>query len=201
MKILYKILQHTQRVIAGDRKLTKAFCCQIDSTVRLMPSCSIINNLGIADKIQIGRKTMVRGELLTFAHGGEIHIGEHCYIGEGTRIWSARLIRIGDRVLISHNVNVFDNDTHPIEDPNARHRQFIDIISTGHPKHIDLNEKAVVIGDDVLIGCQSIILKGVSIGEAAVVSAGSVVTRDVPPYTIVAGNPAKIIRIIDRNDK
>jgi acetyltransferase-like isoleucine patch superfamily enzyme len=149
-----------------------------------------------AERIIIGAHTHVRGELMVFAHGGRISIGDYCYIGEGTRIWSAKSIHIGNRVLISHNVNIYDCDTHPIDDPAARHQQFKDIITTGHPTMLDLREKEVIIEDDALISSQSIILKGVTIGKAAVVGAGSVVTKDVPPYTLVAGNPARVMREI-----
>lgn len=171
--------------------------CSFKRTTRILPSAVISNNAGTVQAITLGEHTHVRGELLTFGHGGEIRIGDYCYIGEGTRIWSAVSIRIGDRVLISHNVNIFDNDTHPIEDAAARHRQFVEIITAGHPRRINLNEAPVIIEDDVLIACQSIILSGVRIGRGAVVAAGSVVTRDVPPFTIVAGNPAQVIRTIE----
>ncbi|MNW06569.1 putative acetyltransferase [compost metagenome] len=57
-----------------------------------------------------------------------------------------------------------------------------------------VSTKPIVIGDEVWIGCKSIILKGVTIGNGAVVAAGSVVTKDVEPYTLVAGIPAKVIK-------
>ena len=158
------------------------------------PTVKIINPQGVKEAIILGTNTHVRGELFVFAHDGQITIGDYCYIGEGTRIWSAKSITIGNRVLISHNVSIFDNDTHPIDDPIARHQQFKDIISTGHPKKLDLREEPVVIEDDALIASQCVILKGVTIGKAAVVGAGSVVTKDVPPYTLAAGNPARVIR-------
>ncbi len=90
-------------------------------------------------------------------------------------------------------MNIFDSTTHPIN-PRHRHEQFRQIITSGHPKSLDLEEREVVISDDVLIGCMSIVLAGVTIGEGAIVGAGSVVTHDVPSYTIVAGNPARVIR-------
>ena len=127
-------------------------------------------------------------------------IGQYCYIGKDSRIWSSVNISIGDRVLISHNVNIFDNITHPLS-PKARHEQFKEIISKGHPKKIDLDEQPITISNDALIGCMSIILRGITVGEGAVVGAGSVVTKDVPPYTIVAGNPAKIIKEIPLEDR
>jgi acetyltransferase-like isoleucine patch superfamily enzyme len=153
----------------------------------------IINNLKDKDKIKIGNNTHVRGQLLTFAHGGKIELGDYCYIGRNSYIWSARHIKIGDRVLISHNCNIFDSDTHPL-DARKRHEQCKAIFTTGHPVAIDLGEDPVIIEDDAWISAGSIILKGVKVGKGAVVGAGSVVTSDVPPYSIVAGNPAKYIK-------
>ena len=163
-------------------------------TSRLYESARIYNNVNKQDAILLGEHTHVRGELTTFAHGGRITIGDSCFIGEGTRIWSAKSIRIGNHVLISHNVNIYDCDTHPIDSPFARRRQFHAIITAGHPTELDLQEQPVVIEDDALISSQCIILKGVTIGRAAVVGAGAVVTKDVPPGVVVAGNPARFVR-------
>ena len=160
----------------------------------------IDNILGDKDKIQVGKNTHILSQLLIFAHGGEIKIGNECYIGEGSRIWSGKRITIGDRVLISHDVNIFDNQTHSLS-AKKRNKHFKDIFSVGHPISIDLQEAEVVVDDDVWIGCQSIILRGTHIGTGAVVAAGSVVTKDVPPWTIVAGNPAKEIRKIPENER
>lgn len=130
---------------------------------------------------------------MVFAHGGSISVGEWCFVGKGTRVWSAGSIDIGDRVLISHNVNIFDSLTHPLS-ARKRHSQFKAIMLTGHPSDIDLGEQPVTIANDAWVGANACVLRGVSIGEGAVVAAGSVVTKDVPPYTIVAGNPARVIR-------
>jgi len=169
--------------------------CSIQKTTVLYPSARIENNLRDPQAIKVGAYTHIKGELLTFGHGGRIIIGDYCYIGEDSRLWSAKKIVIGDRVLIAHNVNIFDNLTHPLN-TRKRHEQYKEIITRGHPKNIDLSEKEVIIRNDAWIGCMSIILPGVTIGEGAVVGAGSVVTKDVPPYTVVAGNPAIVIREI-----
>lgn len=153
----------------------------------------IINNLNDKSKIVIGDSTHIRGQLLTFAHGGKIEIGDYCYIGRNSCIWSAKSIKIGNRVLISHNCNIFDSDTHPM-DALERHEHCKQIITTGHPRICDLKEKPVIIEDDAWIAASSIILKGITIGKGAVIGAGSVVTADVPPYTVVAGNPAIFIK-------
>lgn len=181
-------------------KLKAQRICVCADSAKIYDSAQIVNNFGLAENIRIGSNSHVRGELLTFAHGGKITIGDYCYIGDQTRIWSALNINIGNRVLISHAVNIFDNATHPIR-ASKRHEQFKQIIATGHPQKIDLQERPVVIGADAWIGCMSVILPGITIGEGAIVGAGSVVTKDVPPYTIVAGNPARIIREIPPDER
>ncbi len=75
------------------------------------------------DLISIGKAPVIRGQLLVFPHGWKIEIGESCYIGEGTRIWSADSIKIDNRVFISHNVNIHDTNSHSI-DPVLRYKHF-----------------------------------------------------------------------------
>ena len=149
--------------------------------------------------IKIGDSSMIRGELFIFGHGGKIIIGNNCYIGEMSKIWSSSEIVIGNNVLIAHNVNIHDSNSHPINNCERRNH-FKSIYTRGHPKDINLNERPIKINDDVWIGFNSIILKGVIIGEGAIVAAGSVVTNDVPPFTVVAGNPARIVKQINKYD-
>lgn len=168
----------------------------IDPTARLYPTASLQTQGHPPDALRVGAHTHVRGELLLFAHGGRIRLGEYCYVGEQTRIWSAKEISIGNRVLISHMCTIMDNLTHPM-DPAERHRQFREIITTGHPHELDLDEQSVIIEDDALISCHCVVLRGVRIGRGAVIGAGSVVTRDVPPMVVAVGNPARVIRDIE----
>lgn len=158
---------------------------------------AVIDNLSQnLDNIIIGNNTHIRGRLLVYPTCGKITIGNYCYIGENTNIWSAAEISIGDRVLIAHNVDIFDHDTHPI-DPLERHEHYKEIITSGHPRRkVNWNEKPIYIKDDAWIGCKAIILKGVTIGKGAIIAAGSVVTKNVDDYTIVAGNPAVVIKEI-----
>jgi len=175
-----------------QRLAGRALCC-LGPGARLSRTACIRNILGDSGEIRIGAHSIVCGELLLFAHGGRIEMGEWCYIGEGARIWSAGEIIIGNRVLISHNVNIFDNLTHPFS-AKARHEQFRAIAGSGHPDRIDLDEQPVCVQDDAWIGAGAYVLRGVTVGEGAVVGAGAVVTRDVPPGSVVAGNPAQVIR-------
>lgn len=167
---------------------------------KLMPSARIRNIRTDSRHINIGGHTLIAGELLVFPHGGNISIGEWCYIGEGARVWSSSSVDIGDRVLISHNANIFDSLTHPLG-ARQRHAQFRAIMLTGHPHSIDLGEQPVTINNDAWIGANACVLRGVTIGEGAVVGAGSIVTKDVPPYTIVAGNPARVIRELGPDER
>lgn len=168
----------------------------IDPDVRLLRSADIINMGDSSADIVIGSGTIVRGELVRLAHGGHIQIGKECFIGSGARIWSGCAITIGNNCLIAHNVNIFDNLTHPI-DFVERRVHFAEISHVGHPKKVNLQDKPVIIGDDVWIGAYSLVMKGVVIGDRAIIAAGSVVTRDVDADALVGGNPAKLIRTID----
>jgi acetyltransferase-like isoleucine patch superfamily enzyme len=167
--------------------------CRLGPGVRLLRTARIRNIRGDSDCITVGANSIIRGELATFAHGGRIEIGSWCYVGEGSRIWSGASVVIGDRVLIAHSVNVFDNLTHPI-DPEARHRQIQAIFNHGHPREIDLDDQPVRIEDDAWLGAGSFVMRGVRIGARAIVAAGSVVTKDVASDTTVAGNPAEVIK-------
>ena len=172
----------------------------LDAKAVIHSTASVHNIREQRQAIRVGAHTHLKGELLTFAHGGEISIGEYCYVGEQSHIWSAARISIGDRVLISHNVNIFDSLTHPIS-PAERHRHYQHIITRGHPAHVDLEEAPVRIGNDAWIGCLAIVLRGVTIGEGAIVGAGSVVSEDVPPFSIVAGNPARVVRELKPDER
>lgn len=176
-------------------KINKNKCKKVSSREIIFFKESRVHNLsGKRDKIKIGIKTKIRGELLIFNHGGEVKIGDFCYIGENTRIWSAEMIEIGNRVLISHDVNIHDGNDHPL-DYKDRHQHYKDIIEKGHPNNIETIKSApIVIEDDAWIGFGSIILKGVRIGKGSIIAAGSIVTKDVEPWTVVAGNPAKVVK-------
>lgn len=105
-------------------------------------------------------------------------IGRGTYIGDRAEIHIGDHSRIGAHCFISWDVSILDRDYHAIDG-----KQEI--------------TKPVIIGDRVWIGCRAIILKGVTIGDDAVVAAGSVVTRDVPAHAVVGGNPARILKVLD----
>ena len=108
---------------------------------------------------------------------------------------SADSLKIGNRVFVSHNVNIHDTNFHSVN-PVLRHQHFVKIMSEGHPvaNDVDIQSKAIIIEDDVWIGFNSTILKGVRVGTGAIVAACSVVIKDVSDFFLVAGNPAKVIK-------
>ncbi len=200
-EINYKIYKRISNKFANIQLKYLTETCQRKSImgdyVKILPTARIENLANKPDLICIGKNSVLRGELLIFAHAGEIHLGEDCYIGENSRIWSSELVKIGNRVYISHNVNIHDTNSHSLS-PQIRHEHFIKIISTGHPKinDVDIQSRPVYIEDDVWIGFNSTIFKGVKIGKGAVIGACSVVTKDVPEFVVVVGNPAKVIKKI-----
>ena len=125
--------------------------------------------------ISLGDRVLLHRYVKLSSYGGSIEIGNNSYIGDRTEIHSGKSVKIGSGVNIAWDCNILDRDYHAFESDS-------EVI------------KSVVIEDNVWIGCRSIVLKGVTIGEGSVVAAGSVVTRDVPPKCLVAGNPAKIIK-------
>jgi acetyltransferase-like isoleucine patch superfamily enzyme len=115
--------------------------------------------------------------------GGRIEISDHT--GASSVVISSRSgIRIGRHVNIGGNVRIFDHDFHALDAEVRRSlRDAAECVT-----------RPIVIGDDVFIGTNSIILKGVTIGDRAIIGAGSVVTKDVSADSMVAGNPATVIR-------
>ena len=157
---------------------------ELHGSVKLLESARVYNVRQKRSVIRVGPNTAIARELLTFAHGNRIVIGEWCYVGEGSRIWSAEHVSIGDRVLISHNVNIHDTNSHSLH-AKARHKHFVDMMRHGHPRVLEgVNSAAVVIEDDVWVGINASILKGVTIGAKSVIAAGSTVTKDVPPKSL-----------------
>ncbi len=111
-----------------------------------------------------------------------IVIGDHSGMSGGV-IYAARSVRIGRHVTIGANTCIYDTDFHPLDFAKRREMNPDDAMIA-----------PIVIEDDVWIGGHVIILKGVTIGQAAVIGAGSVVTRDIPAFTVWAGNPARFIK-------
>jgi acetyltransferase-like isoleucine patch superfamily enzyme len=124
----------------------------------------------------------------------------HCTVGDftllnGAIVMAEELVEIGSHCLISWGVGIADSDFHPLE-PAQRliDSQALAPFFKDRPPRPKLKTAPVKIGDNVWIGMNAVILKGVTIGENSVVAAGAVVTKSFPANTIVAGNPAVAVK-------
>ena len=163
--------------------------CSTDSTTRFQRNARIVNNSADVSAISLGMNTVSAGELLVYADSGRIKVGDHCFIGAESRIWSAASIKIGNRVLISHNVNIHDSIAHSLS-ARQRHEHFKSIFVEKKSDIGNVPANAIVIEDDVWIGFNAIIMRGVTIGRGAIIGSGAIVTKDVAPFTIVGGSVA-----------
>lgn len=117
------------------------------------------------------------------AHG-EIQIGDHCLISPGARLAAATRIDIGDDCMLASGVSISDADWHDLRDRTR---------PVGKTRPVRLERNA-------WIGERATVTKGVTIGENAIVGAGAVVADDVPANAIVAGNPARVVRMLDAEE-
>ena len=118
-----------------------------------------------------------------------ITVGENCFFGKGTLIMSTKAqVFIGNDVMIAPNVTIVTGDhrTDIIDKP---------MMSVSDEEKLPENDQDVIFEGDNWIGTGVVILKGVTIGKGAVIAAGSVVNKDVQPYAIVAGVPARVVKM------
>lgn len=197
--ILYKIIQKLEQTYNQYRKIKyiNTFAGEINC---LGFDAKIHNNSGDKKNISIGKYTLIDGTLLVFPYGGKIEIGEFCYVGEYSKIWSAENIKIGNNVFISHNVNIIDTNSHEINHIE-REKSYKNSLLTGHPNvKGSIISAPIIIEDHAWVSFNVILLKGVTIGRGAIIAAGSVVTKSVEPFTMVGGNPAKLIKKLNEED-
>jgi acetyltransferase-like isoleucine patch superfamily enzyme len=146
---------------------------------------------GIGSRVEIGAESLIQGSLVLERAGAVIRIGDRSFVGARTVIGCAEHIEVGNDVLISFDVIVMDHDGHAM---NAVHRASdVQDWRSGQKDWTHVRRRPIRICDRSWVGARATLLKGVTIGEAAVVAAGAVVTRDVPPGVVVAGNPARVI--------
>jgi len=140
-----------------------------------------ITNLGeivIGDKFQFF-STTVRSEMVAHA-SGRIEIGANVFVNYGASLSAHKLVRIGDGSQIGSYACLMDNDYHSVEDRRKAGES-----------------KPIVLGRNVWLGVRVIVLKGATIGDNAVIGAGSVVTHDIPANCVAVGVPARVIRTFE----
>ncbi len=189
--LLYRIHVFFRESIIGilrffyNEPLFRSQCASIGRGFR-MEQLPYIQGRG---KIVIGNDVRFSGKpSITFGHSFDgqapvFLIGDHTFIGHACGFNIGREIRIGRHCLFSTGVHCYDLDGHPVDAALRR---------AGKPTPAE-SVRPVVIGDDVWVGNGALILKGVSIGDRAIIGARCVVTKDVPADVVVAGNPAQIV--------
>lgn len=179
-----------KKIFSNRSKQDPGFTTGQNSLVR-----GVVFKTFASSDISIGNYCMIEGTLTTYTPDAKLIIEDDVFVGDKTIIGAADEIRIGHHTLISFDCIIQDSDTHSLDHRSRMNdtRQWLN----GKKDWTHIEKKPIVIGPHVWIGARCIILKGVTIGEGAVVGAGSVVTKDVEPFTVVAGNPARFIKKIN----
>lgn len=136
--------------------------------------------------------TQVPGRIIFDRENAKISIGKRCFVN--AVLVSAQQITIGNDVMIAWGTTIVDHNSHSIS--FSLRENDVTEWRKGNKDWSNVICKPVYIADKAWIGFNVLILKGVTIGEGAIIGAGSVVTKDVAPWTMVGGNPAKLIREI-----
>jgi len=138
--------------------------------------------------IIFGNRNTIASFAILNSHGGNINLGNDNFIGERTQIQGRGGVVIGNNCLIAANTFI-SSSNHNFEDPFASNYLKREV------------SKATLIDDFVWIGANSVIVAGVKIGHHAIIAAGSIVTKNVEPLTMIAGNPGKVVKKFDKNKK
>ena len=145
-----------------------------------------------SEALIIGDHSTMDGVHFSFGEAAKARVGNYCYFTNAVLLCELEL-QIGNYVVIGWNTTIADTDFHPIS-PSARIADAIACSPLGKGmRRPEVARKPVIIEDDVWIGPNSTILKGVRIGAGAFIEPGSLVTRDVPPRARVMGNPAQVV--------
>lgn len=150
------------------------------AAISALPIIKNAKNIAIGDNFSL-RYLQYKSQLGA-GISGRLHIGNNVFINEGANIFAEISVTISDYVKLGDCVTIYDTNFHEIEE------------------HHGVIAKSVTIGRNVWIGRNSIVLPGVSIGDNSVVAAGSIVTKSFPPNSLIAGNPATLIRNLKCSD-
>ncbi len=147
-------------------------------------------------QLKVGASTMLDGRIV-IGQSGRLSIGNHCSFRDGTRISVKQQINIGNHVFGAEEVFITDNNNHPLSPKLRRDMTMSPPGSELWKMTKEVISKPVSIEDGVWLGFRATILKGLTIGRWSIVGAMAVVTKDVPPFSVVAGNPARVVATLE----
>jgi acetyltransferase-like isoleucine patch superfamily enzyme len=154
----------------------------------------------VRNYVTIGEKSVINADFIFETETGKIDIGNNVHIG-GANFICRTGISIGNDVTMAWGITLYDHNSHSVnwEDRmNDNHQCYDDLLKYGNnitnKDWSNVVQKPIRIEDKTWIGFDVTILKGISIGEGAIIGAKSVVTRNIPAWTVAAGNPAKVIK-------
>jgi acetyltransferase-like isoleucine patch superfamily enzyme len=170
--------------------------CLLGEDVAVGPDASCSNGTGDVGRLCVSAHATIHGVLIC-GPDGRIAVGRHSYIGGRTLVESMIGVCIGDDVAISHDCYLIDSNSHPTS-PAIRRSTLREFAKTRRnvERPAETGCAPIEIESNVWIGFNSIILKGVTVGRGSIVACGSVVTSNVPPFSIAAGNPARVVKTL-----
>ena len=185
----YKFIKNSPNICVGNSKLGRSFLVELCT-----PRTEIC--------FVAGNNCILYNQNIFESDRGYIEIGDRVYIGGRTQVISRNRIEIGSDVLISWGCTIYDHDAHSVDyrdrvEDQVRHLQSWESGNLLKNKDWSCVQSAPIrIGNHVWLGFDVVVLKGVTIGDGAIIGARSVVTSDIPPWTIAAGCPARVIKEI-----
>lgn len=200
-----KIINYILSKLIGVKRRYKSVLDAGES--KFLPNFSIIKNRvnGMQkERVQIGNQCLLGTTIILEGDTSKVKIGDRVYMGNSSIICKSS-VSFGNDILVAWGVVFYDHDSHSLDyrfrDQDVK-QTYIDYVNEkgNYLKNKNwnvVNSLPIVIEDHAWIGAESMILKGVTIGKGAIVGARSVVTKDVPPFTVVAGNPAKVVKVLD----
>ncbi|GAB4128555.1 MAG: hypothetical protein Fur0027_12230 [Raineya sp.] len=204
--LLKKIVRVLSKKIKKEKNNTLSNYLIYGKNTRIEGLNLFVRNPSKDKYLYIGDDSVVSGSFIFEIASGEITIGNNTFIGGGMFV-CVEGIEIGNDVMISWGCTFIDNNSHSLRWSERKNdvsdwKKGLDEQKIGFYKDwSNVKRGKITVKDKAWIGFNCIVMKGVTIGEGAIIAAGSVVTKDVPDWTIVGGNPAKVIKYISENER
>lgn len=207
MRIMSRILDQISRKVLGKSLSLRRY----ERFMDVHPSAKLRSGFSVQfmvppetrTYVTIGEKSLLTARVVFESRTGKVSVGKRAYAGDCTII-CRESVTLGDDVTIAWGVTLYDHNSHSLDwRQRAKVNEHFYNLEGAENPYLGLDwtgvkSAPIVIEDRVWIGFNVVVLKGVRIGEGAIIGACSTVTRDVEPYTIVAGSPATKIGFVER---